>query len=117
MTNSKTDHIPDAAEKVELLNCPFCGEQPEIYHDLTLDWVIRCDYRRCGARASVNSSPKEKAITAWNTRHDSRASVLDEVLEQAETMAWPYRLNDSGEAVGPEKFWVKISDLKKLLGE
>ncbi len=73
---------PPEKEASELKACPFCGEQPEIYHDLTLDWVIRCDYRRCGARASVNSSPKEKAIAAWNTRHDSRSSVLDEVLEE-----------------------------------
>jgi hypothetical protein len=66
MTNSKTDHIPDAAEKVEL---------PTLEDILT-------DYQ-------MNEISTATAIDYIQAHiDDSRASVLDEVLEAINADMW-----------------------------
>jgi len=61
----------------ELKPRPFCGAVPIIFL-VNWTWIVRCEnggpplLGKCGARVQVNTSSKAEAITAWNTRKESK---------------------------------------------
>lgn len=68
-----------------LLPCPFCGEQPKLWHetlpplnhndlfeDRRMIWTVEC--RHC-QKAEVSRVEQHNAIAAWNTRQASGAAV------------------------------------------
>lgn len=50
----------------ELLPCPFCGGEAELWHNSTWDYVARCT--SCKARTRQHHDNCVGAIIAWNTR-------------------------------------------------
>ena len=50
----------------KLKRCPFCGGEPELWHNKTWDYVVRCTI--CGARTRQHHDNDAGAIIAWNQR-------------------------------------------------
>lgn len=82
--------MDSAMETDELLPCPFCGGEAEVWShhyekDITL-WQVRCSIRpyevetACYASESfISFDTEEEAIEAWNTR--AERTFPDEVQE------------------------------------
>lgn len=77
MTNgiaSETNGITRGTNGSDLLNCPFCGGEAELYTTVpTHDGFWCCICRDCGASTSFGS--EAEAIAAWNTRANDAAST------------------------------------------
>ena len=53
--------------KTDLKPCPFCGNKAEIdFFESECTWYIGCTNCTC----EIQDLSEEKAISAWNTRHD-----------------------------------------------
>jgi hypothetical protein len=105
----KCNHIPDAAEEVELKPCPFCGDVEKLNSRGRVDhYCLVLDYH-----LDIDGVP-EDAIKKWNTRHDSRASVLDQVLEEAITKSKesPCSMHDT---FGDVALVISIDKLKQII--
>ena len=53
------------ARRLELMQCPFCGEQPEL-KDHRLIWSVEC---KCGATVIGDRAPeptRTKSVSYWN---------------------------------------------------
>lgn len=62
---------PDKQEKNadDLLRCPFCGNEPEVFFKEERINIIHCIGRECRVRpTSGNHSTWESCIKAWNAR-------------------------------------------------
>lgn len=115
------NNTPTAKPESELLPCPFCGHWAIGFYDDSSDYKAHHDYGvscqawldkenpRCGVSV-CGYKTKEQAYAAWNTRHDSRAEVLAEVLEEAEKLAG--QIIDDGENSYPALLLV---DLKLII--
>ena len=57
---------------IKLKPCPFCGGEPavryESFRPFYYNWVVRCT--NCGARTENHFEAVNKAVKAWNTRHE-----------------------------------------------
>ena len=53
-----------------LKDCPFCGGYAELIYGANGRQVfyVRCNHCEAIGEKFNNNSPKERAITAWNTR-------------------------------------------------
>lgn len=67
------------ADVLELLPCPFCGEQAALTEHF-LEQTVGVFCTACQAQMPYVGLSREEAITAWNTRAD-HASELLEALE------------------------------------
>lgn len=69
----------------KLRECPFCGGEAEghKYTSFGMEpyFVIMC---RCGARIN-KSSDGEKAIEAWNTRHERTCELIKHAARDEES--------------------------------
>jgi hypothetical protein len=76
---------------VELLSCPFCGEQPQVSKN---DWAtaIDCINDECPAAVTVASDAGQNAAERWNTRAAARAPSPSsaEVLALADRLRSKY---------------------------
>lgn len=52
--------------------CPFCGGEPELWHNKAWDYVVRCT--SCGARTRQHHENENGAMMAWNRRADRQGS-------------------------------------------
>ena len=53
--------------KTNIKPCPFCGNKAEIdFFESECTWYIGCTNCTC----EIQDLSEEKAISAWNTRHD-----------------------------------------------
>ena len=53
--------------KTDLKPCPFCGNKAEIdFFESECTWYIGCTNCTC----EIQDLSEEKAISAWNNRHD-----------------------------------------------
>jgi Lar family restriction alleviation protein len=70
-------------------HCPFCGsEAVEITENKAQGYFCACT--SCHGMINVYAETKEKAIAAWNQRHEAEAAAMREALEDAvpETDEW-----------------------------
>jgi hypothetical protein len=83
------------APTLELLPCPFCAEQPELYPH---DDQVACETEKCPIRRTRIS------IAAWNTRAQSLALVdAGQGWQDIET--------------APEDEWVLLSTMGEWVGQ
>lgn len=54
----------------EVKPCPFCGEDPIVYHsDINDKWVVACDNNKCSVRPCTGLYyHKRITVNKWNTR-------------------------------------------------
>ena len=107
----------------ELLPCPFCGEQPEVYPkrpEIEGDAFgqVRCENEACPANPVVNDgcdvsdyrgsdAYKTLAITAWNTRAEADQIMgVDGAIKVGDEVAHTMAGGSSVVVVeGPEPIW------------
>jgi len=87
--------------------------------ELAEEWRLAKAYaaRKYGSNEGLDPFEDELSNIVKDSCMENFLAGFRAAVAEAEKMAMPYKTNDAGEAVGPEKFWVKLSDLKKLLEE
>lgn len=91
--------------EVTLKPCPFCGPrmvEPDLWNspDGSTRWQVNCG--GCGASAG-NCASREKAIAAWNTRHEATRELvedkkrLDWLIAECADIRW---ISDGSDEVG-----------------
>lgn len=69
-------------DRTELLPCPFCGGEVEIYHDTSSDYerhwsyTIRCPNQDCGCDFG-HYETIQKVVRQWNTRRTTPQTLLE----------------------------------------
>jgi transcription elongation factor Elf1 len=61
---------------IDLLPCPFCGEQPAVERDARGKHVIWCENENCPASMQLNGNSLLETVKAWNTRGAATASKV-----------------------------------------
>lgn len=74
----------------ELLPCPFCGGEAELWHNKTWDYVVRCTNKGCAARTRQYHENSNGAVDAWNTRTPEQAiaATLGSNTKECENLFW-----------------------------
>lgn len=73
--------------ELKLLNCPFCGDKPDMGslggdQENWAIWCPKCSI--CCSETGVSGESKDDIIKAWNTR--VKPAVTDEMVERAVKM-------------------------------
>ena len=56
------------SERIDLLDCPFCGLPPRVRVLATDETQIECEAETCEAEVSVVADTEEEAVSRWNRR-------------------------------------------------